>query len=122
MKKILLLSALILGLIGCSSDDDNWNVPTKSDLTQGSWSTGITGMHKYLSFEEDNTGYFAIYNGATLSSHYLFNYEIKNGEITFEHQLNGTKSISKCSISGDKLQIEEGAESGVYEKIIHSFN
>ena len=66
MKKLLffmiLLCPIVLG--GCSSDDDDW-MDLDSKHLVGTWSTGTEGTHKYLKFENDGTGYYALLNGAS---------------------------------------------------------
>ena len=56
---MILLCPIVLG--GCSSDDDDW-MDLDSKHLVGTWSTGTEGTHKYLKFENDGTGYYALFN------------------------------------------------------------
>ena len=55
---------------GCSSDDDDW-MDLDSKHLVGTWSTGTEGTHKYLKFENDGTGYYALLNGASFLTNYF---------------------------------------------------
>ena len=125
MKKILffmiLLCPIVLG--GCSSDDDDW-MDLDSKHLVGTWSTGTEGTHKYLKFENDGTGYYALLNGASFLSNYLFTYEISgdniNIEITYSddgNKLKGQKKVWECLFSKDILKIKNGSEDGTYKRV-----
>lgn len=75
---MILLCPIVLG--GCSSDDDDW-MDLDSKHLVGTWSTGTEGTHKYLKFENDGTGYYALLNGASFLTNYLFTYEISGDNI-----------------------------------------
>lgn len=83
---------------GCSSDDDDW-MDLDSKHLVGTWSTGTEGTHKYLKFENDGTGYYALLNGASFLTNYLFTYEISgdniNIEITYSDDGNKLKGQKK---------------------------
>ena len=72
MKKILIIKILLCPIVlgGCSSDDDWMDLDLKHLV--GTWSTGTEGTHKYLKFENDGTGYYALLNGASFLTYYLF--------------------------------------------------
>ncbi|MCS2765367.1 DUF5640 domain-containing protein [Bacteroides thetaiotaomicron] len=78
---MILLCPIVLG--GCSSDDDDW-MDLDSKHLVGTWSTGTEGTHKYLKFENDGTGYYALLNGASFLTNYLFTYEISGDNINIE--------------------------------------
>ena len=125
MTKILffmiLLCPIVLG--GCSSDDDDW-MDLDSKHLVGTWSTGTEGTHKYLKFENDGTGYYALLNGASFLTNYLFTYEISgdniNIEITYSddgNKLKGQKKVWECLFSKDILKIKNGSEDGTYKRV-----
>ena len=100
MKKILffmiLLCPIVLG--GCSSDDDDW-MDLDSKHLVGTWSTGTEGTHKYLKFENDGTGYYALLNGASFLTNYLFSKPSVNPVFSFS-SLRSTFATKKlCGIS-----------------------
>ena len=97
MKNILFTLFAILILTSCSKDDDNWIELNENNIV-GNWSTGIKGSHKFLNFGDDDKGSFGIYIYDVFpkgkSPYYL-----------------------DCKISNNKLKIENGEESGTYEKL-----
>ena len=113
MKKLLffmiLLCPIVLG--GCSSDDDDW-MDLDSKHLVGTWSTGTEGTHKYLKFENDGTGYYALLNGASFLTNYLFTYEISG-----DNMLKGQKKVWECLFSKDILKIKNGSEDGTYKRV-----
>lgn len=118
---MVLLIPMFIG--GCSSDDDKeeWTELNPNELI-GSWSTGIEGIHKYLRFEEDGTGYYALLNGSTFTTNYLFDYEISGNNISIKitysepSGLTGEKKVWNCLFSKNALKIQDGQESGTYKK------
>ena len=66
---LILLFPILLGLGSCSSSDDDW-IDLNSEEIIGTWSTGTEGVHKYLKFENDGTGYYALLNGADFATNY----------------------------------------------------
>lgn len=99
MKKLLFYDFIVSNSIGgCSSDDDDW-MDLDSKHLVGTWSTGTEGTHKYLKFENDGTGYYALLNGASFLTNYLFTYEISgdniNIEITYSDDGNKLKGQKK---------------------------
>lgn len=118
MKKTLFLSIAILMLIGCSKDDENWTELNDSNIV-GYWSTGIEGMHKFLSFKEDGTGSFGIYSNANLISMQIFNYTVTDNRIYIDdtYPKEKTPYYIDCKISNNTLKVENGEEAGTYEKL-----
>lgn len=66
---LILLFPILLGLGSCSSSDDDW-IDLNSEEIIGTWSTGTEGVHKYLKFENDGTGYYALLNGADFATNF----------------------------------------------------
>lgn len=124
MKKVLFLLAMLPMFVftACSSDDDIEGPIIKSSLI-GSWSTGVEDIHKYIEFESDGTGFYAIYNGANMGQNYLFSYEVDEKTISIKITYSETKGLIgknkqwNCEFSGDKLNIKNETEKGVYKKI-----
>ena len=95
MKKILFLMILFFPIVlsSCSSDDDDW-IDLNSEDIVGTWSTGIEGTHKYIKFESDGTGYYALL------------------------KLKGQKRVWECLFSKDILKIKDGSlENGTYKRL-----
>ena len=125
MKNTLFLLVIVLSamLISCSKDDGSSTPITKSAII-GKWSTGVEGIHKYITFESDGTGFYALFNGGSMGQNYLFSYEIISDEsisieITYSEneRLIGRTKLWNCSLSGDKLMIENETEEGIYGKL-----
>lgn len=120
---LILLFTILLGLGGCSSSDDDW-IDLNSEEIIGTWSTGTESVRKYLKFENDGTGYYALLNGADFATNYLFTYKISanniNIVITYSdggNKLNGQERVWECLFSKDVLKITNGQESGTYKRI-----
>ena len=126
MKKILFLMILFFPIVlsSCSSDDDDW-IDLNSEDIVGTWSTGIEGTHKYIKFESDGTGYYALLSGATFVSNYLFTYQISGDKINIQitysdngNKLKGQKRVWECLFSKDVLKIKDGSlENGTYKRL-----
>lgn len=127
MRKNLFLLAILSIFIffACSKDDndDSSKTPiTKSAIT-GEWSTGVKNIHKYIEFESDGTGFYALFNGADMGQNYLFSYEVSNKTISIKITYSETEGLAgktklwNCSLSGNRLTIENETENGVYKKI-----
>ena len=91
---MILLCPIVLG--GCSSDDDDW-MDLDSKHLVGTWSTGTEGTHKYLKFENDGTGYYALLNGASFLTNYLF-CNLKSSFLIYPFLENVRKYITKENI------------------------
>jgi hypothetical protein len=126
MKKTLFLMAILPMMLftACSSDsDDTPSIPVTQSAIIGEWSTGINDIHKYLEFESDGTGFYALFNGATMGQNYTFSYSISDEKINIKiiysetKGLIGTSKSWNCAISGDKLKIDNETENGIYKKI-----
>ena len=108
MKNILFTLFAILILTSCSKDDDNWIELNENNIV-GNWSTGIKGSHKFLNFGDDDKGSFGIYSNADPISFQTFKYDVfPKGKSPY---------YLDCKISNNKLKIENGEESGTYEKL-----
>ena len=112
-----------MGLGSCSSSDDDW-IDLNSEEIIGTWSTGTEGVHKYLKFENDGTGYYALLNGADFATNYLFTYKISGNNINIVitysdggNKLEGQERVWECLFSKDVLKISNGQESGTYKRI-----
>ena len=122
MRKILFLLAMLpIVLCGCSSDDENEAITeiTLAELV-GSWATDQDGnTRKYLNFEANGDGYFALFSGTKIILDYTFNFRISGNTIkvsnTYPYEL-GSYSMT-YSYSTNKLKILEGDEKGVYKKM-----
>lgn len=120
---LILLFPILLGLGSCSSSDDDW-IDLNSEEIIGTWSTGTEGVHKYLKFENDGTGYYALLNGADFATNYLFTYKISGNNINIVitysdggNKLEGQERVWECLFSKDVLKISNGQESGTYKRI-----
>lgn len=120
MKKILFLLAMLPMMFACSSSDDEEEYLdfTASDLV-GKWSTGTSGVHKYLEFESNGEGYYSLFSGADIISNYVFDYKVSDNEICIYNTYpdNGSPYILKALYSTNKLKILEGEEKGTYSRI-----
>ena len=114
MKKylFLFLMAMPLFFMGCSSDDDDETIPSKSELI-GTWYTLEDGW--VLVFKEStvteykiekNSGKYSL-NSYTLTS----SYSIKGNKIVSEDGWNAT-----VSINGNKLKLTEDEKTLTYTK------
>ena len=108
----------ILILTSCSKDDDNWIELNENNIV-GNWSTGIKGSHKFLNFGDDDKGSFGIYSNADPISFQTFKYKVEDSKIYIYDVFPKGKSpyYLDCKISNNKLKIENGEESGTYEKL-----
>ncbi|MEO3422307.1 membrane lipoprotein lipid attachment site-containing protein, partial [Bacteroides xylanisolvens] len=118
MKNILFTLFAILILTSCSKDDDNWIELNENNIV-GNWSTGIKGSHKFLNFGDDDKGSFGIYSNADPISFQTFKYKVEDSKIYIYDVFPKGKSpyYLDCKISNNKLKIENGEESGTYEKL-----
>ena len=118
MKNILFTLFAILILTSCSKDDDNWIELNENNIV-GNWSTGIKGSHKFLNFGDDDKGSFGIYSNADPISFQSFKYKVEDSKIYIYDVFPKGKSpyYLDCKISNNKLKIENGEESGTYEKL-----
>ena len=101
-----------------SQDDDNWIELNENNIV-GNWSTGIKGSHKFLNFGDDDKGSFGIYSNADPISFQTFKYKVEDSKIYIYDVFPKGKSpyYLDCKISKNKLKIENGEESGTYEKL-----
>jgi len=124
MRKILFLLVMLPMFVftACSSEDDIEGPIIESSLI-GSWSTGVEDIHKYIKFKSDGTGFYAIYNGADMGQNYLFSYGIDGKIISIKITYSDTKGLIgknkqwDCEFSGNKLNIKNETEKGIYKKI-----
>lgn len=126
MKKILFLMVVLPMMLftACSSDDeDNPQTQLTQSALIGKWSTGIDGVHKYIDFEADGTGFYTLYNGATMGQNYMFSYTISDNSISIKitysesDGLIGKNKLWNCTFWGNKLKIDNETENGIYNKI-----
>lgn len=124
MKKILFLMAILPMMLftACSSDDDEPQILLSKSAIIGKWSTGTSGIHKYVDFDSDGTGYYALFNGTNIGQNYLFSYKVSDKSITIEITYSETKGIIgkvkqwNCNLSENILTIENETENGVYKR------
>lgn len=106
----------------CSSDDDEPQIPLSKSAIIGKWSTGTSGIHKYIDFDSDGTGYYALFNGTNIGQNYLFSYNVSDESITIEITYSESKGIIgkvkqwNCSLTENSLTIENETENGVYKR------
>ncbi|SBW05595.1 hypothetical protein [uncultured Dysgonomonas sp.] len=124
MKKLLLLLLIFPLFISCGGDDEKeFGKEINSKDIVGSWSTGVEGTHKYISFDEDNTGFYALYSGATIVSSYTFDYVLTGNQISlkikysFNENLIGKMKVWDCELSSKSFKVKNEAEAGAYTKI-----
>ncbi len=93
--------------------------PDEKGNIVGNWSTGIKGSHKFLNFGDDDKGSFGIYSNADPISFQTFKYKVEDSKIYIYDVFPKGKSpyYLDCKISNNKLKIENGEESGTYEKL-----
>ena len=122
MKKFFLMLALIpLFVCGCSSDEEKEDLIEVSIFElKGSWATDADdNSRKYLDFDEDGSGYFALLHKTDIILDYTFKFKISGDEIyvsdTYPHDL-GSYSL-KYSYSTNNLKIKEGDEKGNYKRL-----
>ncbi len=124
MKRIIFLMALLpIVIMSCSKNNNDDKTPiTKSEIF-GNWSTGVNDIHKYLEFSADGTGFYALFNGATMGQNYLFSYEVYEEYISIKITYSETKNLIgetkvwNCSIINNNLVIENDTEKGTYKKL-----
>lgn len=123
MKKLLLFFIIVPFLFSCGGDDESFDDEITSKDIVGSWSTGVEGTLKYISFDEGNSGFFALYSGAKLVSSYTFDYVISEGQISIkikfslDKDLIGKTKSWDYELSAKSLRIKNEAESGAYSRI-----
>lgn len=124
MKKLLLLLLIFPLFISCGGDDEDElsKEITSKDLI-GSWSTGVEGTHKYISFDEGNSGFYALYSGAKIVSSYTFDYVLSGNQISlkikysFDENLIGKTKVWNCELSSKSFKIKNESEVGTYSRM-----